>query len=108
MSEPIIVTDDTFEEEVTLSSLPVLADFWAEWCPPCHVIAPILEEIAKEYKGRLKVAKLNVDDNPITTSRFGVMSIPTLILFKGGREAERLVGAMPKEKLVEKIKPHLK
>jgi thioredoxin 1 len=107
MSEPIIVTDETFEEEVILSPLPVLTDFWAEWCTPCHIIAPVLEEIAKEYEGRLKVAKLNVDDNPLITSRFGVMSIPTLILFKRGQAAERLVGAMSKEKLVEKIKPHL-
>jgi len=108
MSEPIAVTDDTFEDEVVKSTLPVLVDFWAPWCAPCLMIAPILEDIAAEYEGRLKVVRLNVDENPRLTSQFGIMSIPTLILFKDGQAVERLVGAMPKRKLLDKITPHLK
>ncbi len=107
MAKPIAVTDATFNEEVIQSDIPVLNDFWAEWCGPCKMIAPILEEIAEEYEGKLKVTKLDVDQNPITMMEFGIMSIPTLILFKGGRPVERLVGAMPKARLLSRIKPHL-
>lgn len=107
MAKPIVVTDETFEEEVLKSDIPVLNDFWAEWCGPCKMIAPILEEIAEEYEGRLKVTKLDVDDNQKTMMEYGIMSIPTLILFKNGQPVERLVGAMPKARLLSKIEPHL-
>jgi thioredoxin 1 len=107
MSEPVHVTDDTFEAEVIQSAMPAIVDFWAMWCAPCHMIAPILEEIAEEYDGQLKVAKLDVDQNPQVATQFGVMSIPTLILFKDGESVERLIGYMPKERLLEKITPHM-
>ena len=107
MSKPITVTDETFEAEVIQAPLPVLTDFWANWCAPCHMIAPALEEIAAEYADQLKIAKLDVDSNPRTAMQFGVMSIPTLILFKNGQAVERLVGAMPKRSLLTKITPHL-
>jgi len=107
MSEPVHVTDDTFEAEVIQSDMPAIVDFWAAWCAPCHMIAPILEEIAEEYDGQLKVAKLDVDQNPQVATQFGIMSIPTMILFKDGGAVERLMGYMPKERLLEKITPHL-
>ncbi len=107
MSEPIPVTDDNFEEEVLKSSLPVITDFWAEWCGPCHAIAPILEQIAAEHDGRLKVAKLDVDTNPATATKYGIRGIPTMIVFKNGDPVETLVGWMPKEQLLKKLEPHL-
>jgi thioredoxin 1 len=107
MSEPVHVTDDTFEAEVIQSDMPAVVDFWAAWCAPCRMIAPILEEIAEEYDGKLKVAKLDVDQNPQVATQFGIMSIPTMILFKDGEAVERLMGYMPKERLLEKITPHL-
>lgn len=107
MSKPIEVTDATFEAEVLKADLPVLVDFWAAWCGPCKMIAPIVEELAKDYVGKLKVCKLNVDENNQTAAQFGIMSIPTLMLFKGGKPVERLIGYMPKAKLVEKLSPHL-
>ena len=107
MAEPIAVTDDTFDEEVLQSSLPVVADFWADWCGPCHDIAPILEEIASEQDGQLKVTKLDVDSNPLTPTRYGVRGIPTLIVFKNGQPVETLVGWMPKEQLLSRLSPYI-
>jgi thioredoxin 1 len=106
-TEPVEVTDATFEKEVLQSSTPVLVDFWAAWCGPCRMIAPIVKEIASEQAGVLKVAKLDVDQNPATATRFGVQSIPTLIVFKDGQPVERIVGYMPKERLMDRVRPHL-
>jgi thioredoxin 1 len=97
---PTTVSDATFEEEIGAATEPVLVDFWAEWCGPCKMIAPVLEEIAEEYDGRLRIVKLNVDDNPQTARRFDVMSIPTLILFKDGQPKKRVVGAKGKNALL--------
>lgn len=101
------IGDHNFETEVVRSGLPVLVDFWAPWCGPCKSIAPLVEELAREYEGRLKVAKLNVDDNPVTPSRYGVRGIPNLILLKGGTVQEQIVGAVPKARLVQAIEKAL-
>lgn len=103
MSKPLEVTDDTFEQEVLKASMPVLVDFWAVWCGPCKAIAPVVEELAGEYEGKLKVMKLDVDENPRVPTTYGVQSIPTLLIFKGGQPAERVVGAVPKKVIVDKI-----
>ena len=108
MSENITtLTDATFKEEIGSSDVPVLVDFWAEWCGPCKLIAPILEEIAVEQAGKVRIAKLNIDENLGMASEFGVMSIPTLILFKDGEQVQRLVGAKPKGQLLQEISAHL-
>lgn len=100
MSGNIVHTsDDKFEDEVLKSSEPVLVDYWAEWCGPCKMIAPILEEVAESYAGRLKVAKLNIDDNPETPPKYGIRGIPTLMLFKGGSVEATKVGALSKSQL---------
>jgi thioredoxin 1 len=101
------LTDQTFDEEIRSSTEPVLVDFWAEWCGPCKLIAPILEEIAEEHAGRIRIAKLNVDDSPATARRFEVMAIPTLILFVDGEPAKRLVGAKGKGQLLEELAAYL-
>ncbi len=97
------VTDATFERDVLQSPTPVLVDFWAEWCGPCKMVAPVLDEIGKEHQGKLEVVKLNVDDNPEVSMRYGVMSIPTLALFVGGVEKKRLIGAMPKRNILSEL-----
>ena len=103
MSSEIEFTDSNFETEVIKSNTPVLVDFWAPWCGPCKIIAPIVEEISSEYGGRLKVGKVNTDDNQKVASDYGVMSIPTLMIFKDGQVVERIIGAQPKEALKTKI-----
>jgi thioredoxin 1 len=107
MSNAVAVTDQTFENEVLQSATPVLVDFWAEWCGPCRLIAPIVDELATEYNGRLKVTKLDVDSSPGVAARYGVRGIPTLILFKNGRVVDQVVGAASKHQLLQRIQPHL-
>lgn len=101
------VTDATFETMVLKSEVPALVDFWASWCAPCRAIAPIVDEMAQEYSGKIRVAKMNVDDNPATPGRYGVRGIPTLILFKGGKIVDQLVGAVPKNQIKELIEKAL-
>ena len=103
MSHPVTLTDDNFESEVINSSTPVLVDFWAEWCGPCKMIAPAVAELAGEYSGKVKIGKLDVDSNQITAGKFNVRSIPTLLIFKGGKVVEQLIGAMPKQRIKEKL-----
>ena len=101
------VTDAGFQATVLDSDTPVLVDFWAEWCVPCHMVSPVVEEIGNEKGERLKVAKLNIDDNPQAARTYGVMSIPSLILFKDGKEVARVIGAKPKDAILRDIGPHL-
>ncbi|NOZ58624.1 MAG: thioredoxin [Euryarchaeota archaeon] len=102
----LTATDDNFEDMVKEHPL-ILVDFWAAWCFPCKMVAPTIEELANEFEGKVTFAKLNVDENPKTAMRFGITSIPTLILFKNGEVVEKVIGAVPKEHLAEKIKAHL-
>jgi len=101
----ITLTKDNFKQEVLQSDIPVLVDFWAEWCGPCKMLSPTIDEISKEYAGKLKVAKLNIDEAAEIASEYGVMSIPTLIIFKKGEVASQTVGSVPKEKIVATIEP---
>ncbi len=101
------VTDDTFETEVLNSPTPVLVDFWADWCGPCRMVAPSVKAIAEEYAGKVRVAKMDVDDNPATPGRYAIVGIPTIMLFKNGQVVERITGAWPKDRIVAKILPHL-
>jgi thioredoxin 1 len=103
MGKALEVTDNTFEQEVLQAQQPVLVDFWAVWCGPCRAVAPIVEELAGDYEGKLKVMKLDVDNNPRTAMAYGVQSIPTLLVFKDGKPAERIVGAVPKQVIVDKL-----
>jgi thioredoxin 1 len=101
------VTDQDFEDRVLHSDTPVLVDFWAEWCVPCHMVSPVVEEIGRDKGEQLEVAKLNIDENPEITRKYGVMSIPTLMLFKDGQEMARVVGARGKDALLREIDPHI-
>jgi thioredoxin 1 len=108
MSELIAkISDDSFDQDVLKSGVPVLVDYWAEWCGPCKMIAPILNEIAKDYQGRLKIAKLNIDENPQTPPKYGIRGIPTLMLFKGGEVEATKVGALSKAQLTQFLDSHL-
>ena len=101
--EPVVVTDETFEDEVEKSSLPVLLDCWAPWCGPCKMLAPTIDQLAEELDGTVKVAKLNVDDSPKTAQKFGIMSIPTILIVKDGKVADKLVGVQPKATIEEHL-----
>jgi thioredoxin 1 len=104
MANLLEVSDDTFEEEIINSDLPAMVDFWAEWCGPCKMVAPVVEELAGEYQGKIKVAKMDVDQNRNTPAKFGIRNIPTLLLFKGGELAQTIVGAQPKRNIEEELK----
>ncbi len=101
------VTDQSFDGDVLKSNTPVLLDFWAEWCGPCRALGPKLEEIAKELGNQIRVLKINIDENPATPSKFGIRSIPTMILFKGGQPVDQLLGNLPKEHIIEMLRKHI-
>ncbi len=104
MGSPLNVTDENFQTEVVDSDLPVLVDFWATWCGPCRMIAPSIEELAREYDGRVKICKVDVDNAQQTAQGFGIRSIPTLLIFKDGKQADQLIGAVPKSAIEDKLK----
>lgn len=103
MGKEITLTDANFKKEVLESSVPVLVDFWAPWCGPCRMVGPIVEEVAADYAEKAKVGKLNTDENPSTAGEYGVISIPTLIIFKGGKPVDQIIGAVPKKVIAEKL-----
>ncbi len=102
-----IVTDDNFEKEVLQSDIPVLVDFWAEWCVPCKMVEPVVDQIAQEYAGKLKIGKVDVDSNPGISMKYGIRSIPTLLIFKNGQPVDQIIGAVPKKNILQKLLPHL-
>ena len=108
MSEPLELTDANFEEQVLKSDKPCLVDFWAEWCGPCRMVGPMVQEISREYGEKLKVGKLNVDQNSETAAKYGIMSIPSLLFFNGGKVVDQVIGALPKKQLVEKVEKIVK
>jgi len=107
MSSAAQVTDSTFKQEVLESEVPVLVDFWAPWCGPCRMVAPIVDEISAQYEGKVKVVKLNTDENPTVASQYGIRSIPTLMIFKGGQRVDMVVGAVPKTTLATTLEKYL-
>lgn len=107
MSAATAVTDASFKQDVLDSELPVLVDFWAPWCGPCRMVAPVVDEISQQYDGKLKVVKLNTDENPNVASQYGIRSIPTLMIFKGGQKVDMVVGAVPKSTLANTIEKYL-
>ncbi|MBC8462354.1 MAG: thioredoxin [Deltaproteobacteria bacterium] len=104
MSDLLQVTDENFDEEIINSNLPAMVDFWAEWCGPCKMVSPAVEELAKEYNGRIKITQMDVDGNRQTPARFGIRNIPTLMLFKGGKVVKTIIGAQPKSHIDEELK----
>jgi thioredoxin 1 len=104
---PLEITDGNFADEVEKADIPVLIDFWAVWCGPCRMIAPIVEELAGEYQGKAKIGKVDVDNNPMIAGKFGIRSIPTLLIFKDGKVVDQIVGAVPKGVIVDKLNMHL-
>ncbi len=103
----VMVNDSNFQQEVIESDIPVLVDFWAEWCGPCRMISPVIGEISDEYSGKVKVCKLNVEEGPQTASKYNIMNIPALMVFKNGEVVDKAVGAIPKKDIIAKITPHL-
>ena len=107
MSSSSPVTDESFKDDVLESDVPVLVDFWAPWCGPCRMVAPVVDEIAEQYDGQIKVVKLNTDENPQVASKYGIRSIPTLMIFKGGQRVDMVVGAVPKTTLANTLEKYL-
>lgn len=103
MSQPVHLTDSNFTDEIKNSKVPVVVDFWAAWCGPCRMIAPIIDELASEYEGKAKIAKVDVDNNQQVAMQYGIRSIPTILMFKGGEQVETIVGAVPKEQIQNKL-----